>query len=74
MVSEQIPPVSKVTKSESSLNLETRIEHVDGDNIEDRIGAVVRVGERAAFRAQKTAGRVVRRASPVVNGFNGRVF
>lgn len=47
----------------------------DGDgDIEDRIGAGVRVGERAAFRVRKTAGRVARRTPRVVNRFLGKVF
>lgn len=46
----------------------------DDNDIEDRIGAGVRIGERAAVRARKTAGRVARRVPRAMNGFLGRVF
>lgn len=44
------------------------------DDIEDRIGVGVRVGERAAFRLKKRAVRLARRVPGVVNEFLGKVF
>lgn len=44
------------------------------DDMKDRIGVGVRVGERATLRLRKTAVRVVRRAPGAVNGFLGKVF
>jgi len=43
-------------------------------DMKDKIGVGIRVGERAAFRARKTAVRVMRRAPSAVNGFLGKVF
>lgn len=44
------------------------------DDMKDRIGVGVRVGERATFRAQKTAIRVLRKTPGAVHGFFGKVF
>lgn len=44
------------------------------NDVEDRIGAVVRVGEGAAFRVKKRAVRLTRRGRRAVNEFLGRVF
>lgn len=44
------------------------------DEFKDKIGAGVRIGERAVLKARKTAVRAARRAPRAVHGFLGNVF
>jgi protein tyrosine phosphatase (PTP) superfamily phosphohydrolase (DUF442 family) len=44
------------------------------DDIKDRIGAGVRVSERAVFRVKSTAVQMARKTPSAVKGFLGRVF
>jgi protein tyrosine phosphatase (PTP) superfamily phosphohydrolase (DUF442 family) len=47
---------------------------VGGDDLGDSIGSFVRKGERATFKARKTARRVLRRAPDSLGGLLAKVF
>jgi protein tyrosine phosphatase (PTP) superfamily phosphohydrolase (DUF442 family) len=46
----------------------------DGRDLGDRLGSYARTGERAAFKARKTAGSVLRRTPGAAGAFLDRVF